>query len=343
MGNMKILDFNGRPLIVAEVAQTHEGSLGQAHAFIDATARAGADAIKFQTHIAASESTRSEPWRVKFSPKDETRYEYWRRMEFSESEWQGLKQHAVDRGLSFLSSPFSLEAFALLTRVGVSGWKIASGETQSDEIVDLMLATGLPILASTGMSNWVEIDQMVENLKSSENAFCVLQCTSRYPTPANALGLNVISEMKSKYDCHVGLSDHCGTTTSGVAALTLGASALEVHVCFSREMFGPDVPVSLDFSELKRLCDARDFLYEASSNPVDKDQMASDLAGMRAIFQKSLCLKEPLRKGMVVVEENLCLKKPGTGLAANVAKDIIGRRLKRDVSNDELLSLDDFS
>ena len=343
MENMKILDFSGKPIIIAEVAQTHEGSLGQAHAFIDATARSGADAIKFQTHIAASESTQSEPWRVKFSPKQETRYEYWQRMEFSESEWQGLKQHAVDRGLFFLSSPFSLEAFALLTRVGVSGWKIASGETQSDEIIGMMLSTDLPILASTGMSSWAEIDRMVENLKLNKNAFCVLQCTSMYPTPAAALGLNVISEMQSKYSCPVGLSDHSGTTNSGIAALALGASVLEAHVCFSKEMFGPDVPVSLDFSELKRLCEARDFLYEASSNPVDKDQMASELDGMRAIFQKSLCLREPLMKGTVVVEENLCLKKPGTGLAASFAKDIIGRKLNRDVSNDELLSLDDFS
>ena len=96
--------------IVAEIAQAHDGSLGLAHAYIDAIASTGADAVKFQTHIAAAESTPGEPWRVKFSSQDATRYEYWKRMEFSEAQWQGLKKHADERGLKFLSSPFSVEA-----------------------------------------------------------------------------------------------------------------------------------------------------------------------------------------------------------------------------------------
>src|SRR6476646_8035069 len=104
-------------LIIAEVAQAHDGSLGMAHAFIDAIANAGADAVKFQTHIAAAESTATEPWRIRFSPQDSTRYEYWRRMEFSEAQWVGLKKHADDKGLLFLSSPFSVEAVHLLLRV----------------------------------------------------------------------------------------------------------------------------------------------------------------------------------------------------------------------------------
>ena len=102
-----------RCLIVAEVAQSHDGSLGQAHAFVDAIANAGADAVKFQTHIAAAESTPGEPWRVAFSRQDASRYDYWRRMEFTESQWAGLKKHADERNLHFLSSPFSLEAVAL--------------------------------------------------------------------------------------------------------------------------------------------------------------------------------------------------------------------------------------
>src|SRR5512136_1599297 len=93
-------------LVIGEVAQAHDGSLGQAHAHIDAIADAGADAVKFQTHIAAAESTPAEPWRIRFSPQDATRYDYWKRMEFSEEAWQGLRDHAAERGLLFLSSPF---------------------------------------------------------------------------------------------------------------------------------------------------------------------------------------------------------------------------------------------
>src|SRR5687768_6507071 len=132
-------------LIIGEVAQAHDGSLGMAHAFIDAIANAGADAVKFQTHIADAESTPGEPWRVKFSPQDASRYEYWRRMEFSEAQWHGLRDHAERRGLRFLSSPFSLEAVHLLSRVGVHAWKIASGELTNPQLLDGIAKTGLPV------------------------------------------------------------------------------------------------------------------------------------------------------------------------------------------------------
>ncbi|MCZ6674123.1 MAG: N-acetylneuraminate synthase family protein, partial [Verrucomicrobia bacterium] len=130
---MGILDLNNQHgcIIIGEVAQGHDGSLGMAHAFIEAIARAGADAVKFQTHVAAAESTPAEPWRVKFSPQDATRYQYWERMEFTEEQWCGLKKHADEKGLLFLSSPFSLQAIDLLARAGVAAWKVASGEVSS--------------------------------------------------------------------------------------------------------------------------------------------------------------------------------------------------------------------
>lgn len=151
--------------IIAEVAQAHDGSLGAAHAYIDAAAEAGADAVKFQTHIAAAESTPSEPWRKRFSPQDDTRYEYWQRMEFTEPQWAGLRAHADERGILFLSSPFSQEAVELLVRVGVAGWKIASGELGTYDLLDAMAATGQPVLLSTGMSTLEEIDETVERLR----------------------------------------------------------------------------------------------------------------------------------------------------------------------------------
>ncbi|MBM4429428.1 MAG: N-acetylneuraminate synthase, partial [Chloroflexi bacterium] len=180
----------GEPcLIVAEVAQAHDGSLGMAHAFIDAIAKAGADAVKFQTHIAAGESTPNEPWRIRFSLQDATRYDYWRRMEFTEEQWFGLKRHADECGLIFLSSPFSVEAVELLTRVGIAAWKVASGEVSNPLIFGRMVVTGLPILLSTGMSPLSEIDIAVERVRSRELPLVVLQCTSAYPCPPEKVGL----------------------------------------------------------------------------------------------------------------------------------------------------------
>src|SRR5688500_6749139 len=148
---------HGRCLIIAEVGLAHDGSLGLAHAFIDDAARGGADAVKFQTHIASAESTPAEPFRVNFSRQDATRYDYWKRMEFTEVEWRGLAEHAAERGLLFLSSPFSIEAVELLTRVGMPMWKIASGEVGNRPLLDAVVATGRPVLLSSGMSGMSEL------------------------------------------------------------------------------------------------------------------------------------------------------------------------------------------
>jgi len=329
-------------LLIAEIAQTHDGSLGQAHAFIDAAANAGADAVKFQTHIAAAESTPAEPWRVKFSLQDGTRYEYWRRMEFSEDQWRGLNQHADERGLIFLSSPFSPEAVDLLTRVGVGAWKIASGEVSNPPMFERMAETRLPILLSTGMSSFAEIDDAVARIKSKNLPFAVLQCTSMYPTPPEKVGLNVMTLFHERYNCPVGLSDHSGRIFAGLAAATLGASVIEVHLCLSREMFGPDVPVSLTPAELKQLVEGVRFIEHMRAHPVDKDQMAAELAPMRQLFTKSVVARVDLDAGTVLQAEHLALKKPGTGISAARLNGLLGRQLVRHLKRDEMLQESDL-
>src|SRR3546814_16033467 len=137
--------------IVGEVAQAHDGSLGAAHAYIDAIAAAGADAVKFQTHIAAAESTAAEPWRKRFSPQDDTRLDYWRRMEFTEPQWEGLRRHAEETGLLFLSSPFSMVAFELLRRVRVTAWTLASGRFTTVAFITAAAPTRQPVTPSTGV------------------------------------------------------------------------------------------------------------------------------------------------------------------------------------------------
>ena len=137
-------------LVIGEIAQAHDGSLGAAHAYIDAIADAGADVIKFQTHIAAAESTRQEPWRVKFSYEDDLRYDYWERMQFTEEQWIGLKEHAENRGLIFLSTPFSVDAAKMLDRMGMTMWKISSGEVSDPWLLEYILSTKKPIIFSTG-------------------------------------------------------------------------------------------------------------------------------------------------------------------------------------------------
>jgi len=215
-----VLDWDHRVAVIGEVGQAHDGSLGTAHAFIDAIADSGADAVKFQTHIAAAESRTDEPWRVKFSYCDDTRYEYWKRMEFTPQAWDGLRQHAQDRGLVFVSSPFSLEAVELLRRVGVAAWKVASGEVANPQLLDAVAQAGQPVLLSSGMSGWFELDAAVARLRAAgAGPLAVLQCTSAYPVAPQRVGLNVLGEIQQRYGCVAGLSDHSGTIFPALATL----------------------------------------------------------------------------------------------------------------------------
>lgn len=328
--------------IIAEVAQAHDGSLGLAHSHIDAAARAGADAVKFQTHIAEAESTPGEPWRTRFSPQDETRFGYWQRMEFTPDQWLGLKRHADEAGLMFLSSPFSLQAVELLKSVGVAGWKVASGEITNAPMLDAMAATGGPVLLSTGMSPYSEIDATVELIQKHGAPLAIFQCTTQYPSPPEAIGLNVLDAFRERYGTAVGLSDHSGTIFPSLAAATLGCDVIEVHITMSREMFGPDVPASVTSEEMAELVRGVRFIEQMRAAPVDKTQVPDAIVPLRDIFLKSVVATADLAAGTVLERQHLTTKKPGTGIPASAFEDVVGRTLARDVARDVPLIEDDL-
>ncbi len=329
-------------MVIAEVGQAHDGSLGLAFAFIDAIAKAGADAVKFQTHIALAESTPGEQWRVKFSRQDESRYDYWKRMEFTEEQWKALREHARACGLQFGSSPFSLEAAHLLRRVGMDFWKVASGEIGNRPLLEFMAETGTPILVSTGMSPMAEIDGAVKLLQTYRAPITVLQCTSAYPCPPEKTGLNLIPLFRERYGCAAGLSDHSGTVYPGLAAASIGADALEVHVTLSREMPGPDVSASLTSGELRQLVQGIRAIETMMDHPVDKDAVYEQMVPLRRLFMKSIVASVDLPAGTLLAKEHLALKKPGTGIPAEHVGTIVGRVLRRPVAADTLLSEGDL-
>jgi N-acetylneuraminate synthase len=298
--------------------------------------------VKFQTHIAAAESTPAEPFRVKFSRQDATRYEYWQRMEFTEAQWRGLAEHAREQGLLFLSSPFSVEAVELLSRVGMPMWKIASGEVSNRPLLEAVAATGQPVLLSSGMSSLAELDVAVDRVRQKGAPLGVMQCTTAYPCPPERIGLNMLSVLRERYRCLVGLSDHSGTIFPGIAAATLGSDILEVHITMSRGMFGPDVPASVTIEELRQLVDGIRFVERMRAHPIDKDAVASDMAPLRAIFTKSIVARQPMCAGTVLAARQLTVKKPGTGIPAERLPELVGRRLRRDLAADEMVREDDL-
>ena len=319
----------GAPVfIIAEVAQAHDGSLGAAHAYIDAVARAGADAVKFQTHIAKAESSPEEKFRVNIFPQDLTRYDYWKRMEFTFDQWRGLAEHAREKGLIFLSSPFSIEAVEMLEMLEMDAWKIGSGELSNFPLVDRVIHTNKPILLSTGMSNWGEIGQVVDKIKLNNNGFALFQCTSIYPCPPEKVGLNLIAELRDKFNVPVGLSDHSGTIFPSLAAVTLGSKLIEVHTVFSKECFGPDTSSSLTIEGLAELVSGIRFLERALIVQADKDKIAPEIQDMRMLFGRGIYAKTSLSKGHILELKDLVFKKPCGEFSIQELDQVIGKKIK---------------
>jgi N-acetylneuraminate synthase len=328
--------------IVAEISQNHDGSLGQAHAFIDACATTGVDAIKFQTHIAEAESTPDEPFRVKFSYEDKTRYDYWKRMEFSETQWIGLKEHAQKCGLDFLSSPFSKEAFILLDRIGVPAWKLGSGEVFNSYLLDLMIKTKKPILLSSGMSTYDDLKNQVYGIEQANGKFAIFQCTTTYPTSYSEIGLNIIGELKNRFKCPVGLSDHSGTIFPSLAAVALGVKLIEVHVTMSKYMFGPDISSSLTIEQLKEMVEGVRAISCMLNNPCDKNILDEEHGNLKKIFAKGIYINKDIEVNSVLSEEDLCMKKPLQGITAERYKEILGKRIRKDLKKGQYITWDDI-
>ena len=328
--------------LIAEIAQAHEGSLGIAHSYIDALTKTGVDAVKFQVHIAAAESSTHEPFRVKFSTQDNTRFDYWKRMEFSPEQWQELKTHCDEVGVEFMASPFSNAAVDLLELLGVKRYKIGSGEVNNFLMLQKIAATKKPIILSSGMSSFSELDQTVALLRNLKVNFSILQCTTSYPTRPDNYGLNVIRELKERYGVTVGYSDHSAKIESCIAATALGAEILEFHAVFNRQMFGPDTSSSLEIEEIAQLVSAVKNIHIAQKNPVNKNDNSS-FRQLKNIFEKSLAVNKDLPAGHFLTFEDLESKKPKDyGIDASRFQETVGRKLKTNLDQWDFLKEEDL-
>ena len=330
------------PYYIAEIGQAHEGSLGILHSYIDALATTGVHAVKFQMHIAAAESSVHEPFRVKFSYEDVTRFDYWKRMEFTLEQWKAIKQHCDAVGLDFICSPFSNLAVDWLEELGVKFYKIGSGEVTNLLLLEKIALTGKPVILSSGMSSFEELDTTVSFLRKRGVSFSILQCTTSYPTQPEQYGLNVISELKQRYQVSIGFSDHSAKVATNIAAVAVGAEILEFHVVFDRRLFGPDAKSSLTIDEITQLVQDCNALYKAKQSPVNKNS-TTDFTELKAIFEKSLAVNKDLPQGHVLSFLDLEAKKPkGFGIDAAKFQDVIGKKLCKNLTQWDFLNEGDL-
>ncbi len=326
--------------IIAEVGSVHDGSFGNACKLVEAAAAAGVDVVKFQTHLAAAETLRDAPSPAYF--QGEPRFEYFERTGFSLEQWQELKAHCEANGVEFLSSPFSIEAVELLEAVGVERYKVGSGEVTNLPMLEALAQTGKPILLSSGMSTWAELDEAVATIRRHHERITVLQCTSEYPCPPEEVGLNIMLEMAERYGLDVGLSDHTLSNYAAFAAVTLGARVIEKHLTFSRLMYGSDARHSLEPAELADLVRGVRTIEATLAGRVDKDGAARRLRPMKEIFEKSVVTVVAIPEGTVIDRTMIAAKKPGTGIPARRLGEIVGRRARRAIARDTQVREEDL-
>ena len=233
----------------------------------------------------------------------------------------------------------------MLEKVGMDTYKIASGEVNNIPLLEKIAKTGKRVLLSSGMSNWMELDEAVDTLQSNGcKDLIVLQCTSEYPCPPKEAGLNVLGEINKRYKgITVGYSDHTMGIAVPLAAVIKGATVIEKHFTLSRKMYGSDAMNSTEPEEFKNLVDEIRKIEIVLSNNIDKDEKVKSLGEMKMTFEKSITSSRPLKKSDIINFEDLSFKKPGDGIPARMYKEIIGKKLNKSILKDYKFKSEDFS
>ena len=264
-------------------------------------------------------------------------------MEFSLDQWKEIKKHCDEVGLEFMSSPFSNLAVDLLEEVGVKRYKVGSGEVNNFVLLEKIAQTKKPIIISSGMSSFEELDATVLFLKERNVEYSILQCTTSYPTKPTQFGLNVVQELKERYNVPIGFSDHSSSIEACIAAAALGAVILEFHVVFDKESNGPDAKSSLTLNETSELVKAIRNIDLALQHAIDKSNNFQFLE-LKQIFEKSLAVNKNLKKGAILTFSDLETKKPkGYGILASEYKTVLGKSVNRDLSKWDFLNYDDIN
>ncbi len=329
---------NKKITVIAEIGSVHDGSIGNALKAVEAVAACGADVVKFQTHIAEAETLADAPMPSYF--KGEPRMDYFRRTAFSLQQWKKIAQHCVEHGVRFISSPFSLEAVDLLEEVGVEFYKIPSGEVSNLPLLERVADTGKMVYLSSGMSNWLELDQAVATLRRG-GPIVMMQCSSTYPCAPEHVGLNVMLEMQERYRLPVGLSDHTLGYAACISAAALGASVVEKHFTFSRLMYGSDALHSMEPEEFKAFCTHVKEAATIRANPVDKDNLQNYLE-MKRIFEKSVVTACTVQAGHSLQAVDLAFKKPGDGIPAARHNELLGRQVRYTLAPNHKIKWEDL-
>lgn len=343
------LDIAGRriaedepPFVIAEGGVNHNGSVEVALQLVDAAATAGADAVKFQTFSADAVVLEDAPqaaYQRERAPAG-SQLEMLRRLELPADAWPALQARATARDIVFLSTPFDLASVQLLAALGMPAFKVGSGDLTNLVLLRAVAALGKPVLLSTGMASWAEIDATVEDLRThGDPPLVLLQCTSAYPAEPVDANLLAMEAMRTRYGVPVGYSDHTLGIGVAAAAAALGAAVIEKHLTLDRALPGPDHEASLDPGEFGAMVVAVRLAAETRGG-AGKAAVAAE-AEARQLARRSLVVTRAIAAGEELTAADLDAVRPAGGISPQRLDDVIGRRAARDLPRGSPLHHDD--
>lgn len=321
------------PLVITEIGINHEGHEDKAMRMIDAAASAGAECVKFQTHVVADEMIEND---VVPGNADESIWTMINRCALSADAEKRLKAQTESQGMIFLSTPFSRAAADRLERLGVSAYKIGSGECNNYPLIEHIARFGKPVILSTGMNDLDSIGKAVAILRAYTVPYALLHCTSIYPTPYDKVRLGAIGELAAHFpDAVIGLSDHTPTNYSCLGAVALGASILERHFTLDKSWPGPDIPVSMDPAELHDLIEGSRAIFQARGGR--KSVLPEERPTIDFAYASVVAIAD-IPAGGILDMSNIWVKRPGTGdIRAERFQELIGRKATTAISKDAQL------
>jgi N,N'-diacetyllegionaminate synthase len=328
--------------IIAEAGVNHNGDIAIAMQLIDAAVEAGADAIKFQTFNAdllVTPKAEKARYQKKSTSAGESQYQMIKRLELPPQVFKKLSDYAKKKGIIFFSSPFDTGSVDVLERITVPVYKIPSGEITNLPLLTYIAKKGKPIILSTGMATFEEIDDAITTIHEEDvEDIILLYCVTSYPAKMESLDLTVISSLKERYHLPVGFSDHTTGIIAAIAARTLNACVIEKHFTLNKKMSGPDHQASVDPKGLKKLIRAIRNVESALGNGMKKISREED--EIKAITRKSLVAAMNIPAGAIITDTMIDLKRPGSGLAPKYKIKIIGRKSNRPIKKNELFAWD---
>lgn len=329
----RIIGKNYPPFVIAEIGINHEGDFQKAKKMIKDAKIAGAECVKFQCHIIEDEMIFNN---VVPGNSTESIWQIIQRCSLTEREEILLKNYTEKLGMTYLNTPFSRAAADRLEKMNVQAYKIGSGECNNFPLIEHMCSFGKPIILSTGMNSIQNIRKAVSIIRKAKLEFALLHVTSLYPTPYEKIRLGALQQLSKNFpDAVIGLSDHSLGNYTCFAAVSLGASILEKHFTSDKKWSGPDIPISIDPTELKDLINGTKSIFKALGG---KKEILPEEKPTIDFAYSSVVTIDDIKKGEEFTSKNVWVKRPGTGeIRAKDFKKILKFRAKIDISKNSQL------